>query len=239
MNSGLGVSGDGQLPAELRGFSWAAFLWGGIWALAYGVWIGVLAFVPFFGFIMNVVLGVKGAEWAYRKGAIPDLAKYKKAQQTWVIVWAVLTGVMMVGVVPALAIFGVKQYITQAKRAEAKNTLAALTKGMASCGARSDMPETSAWIPSDLSSVSGLKYQAGPSEWSSQPAFACAGFVFSGPQYFRYRWVQATTASGQFEAEADLNGDGIADNAMQQGLHCVAGTCEVEPLLGDTPGSPR
>ena len=62
-------------------------------------------------------------------------------------------------------------------------------------------------------------------------ALACAGFAFSTPQYFRYRWLQATTASGEFEAEADLDGDGISDGAMQLGLHCIAGSCVIEPLI--------
>jgi len=238
--SGFDGSEERALPRELQGFSWAAFLWGGVWAVAYRVWIGLLAFVPILGLGMHVVLGMKGAEWAYRKGSIPDLARYKSAQRTWVIVWAALSLLAIpggIGFASAVAIFGVKKYVTASKRAEARKGLAAMAAGMASCGAQGELPQTSEWVPTDLSSVSGKKYQAAPGDWSSQAAFACSGFVFDGPQYFRYRWHRATSASGQFEAEADLDGDGIVDNALQQGVHCSDGRCQIEALLGDSAGA--
>ena len=242
MNSGLDTNdAETRVPAELQGFSWAAFLWGGVWAIAYRVWVGLFAFVPFFGLIMHVVLGLRGAEWAYRKGTVTDVARFKSSQRNWVIAWAAVAVLMVpvgIGMASALAIFGVKKYVTNAKRAEATTALAQMTKGMAACGNRGDIPDTSAWIPADLSSVRGMKYMPGPREWPSQAAFACAGFAFTTPQYFRYRWVQVTSASGQFEAEADLNGDGVVDMALQQGVHCTAGNCEVEPLVGDLPAAP-
>jgi hypothetical protein len=226
------------VPPELEGFSWSAFLWGGIWALAHRVWIGALAFVPGLGFIMHVVLGFNGARWAWQAGAITDVARFKKAQRTWVVVWlavSLLAVPAIIGIGSAIAIFGVRKYLINAKQAEARNVLVQMAKGMASCGARGDLPETSDWVPSDIAMIKGKKYQSDPLDWSGKPAFACGGFAFSGPQYFRYRWLQATTASGQFEAEADLDGDGLPDNAMQLGLHCVAGACVIEPLLGPPP----
>jgi len=218
------------MPSELQGFAWAAFLWGGVWAIAYRVWIGLFAFVPIFGPIMNVVLGMRGAEWAYKKGAIPDVASYKRAQRNWVIAWAVLSLVAVpgVGVLSALAIFGVKKYVTNSKEAEARNSLSLMARGMASCGARGALPETSQWVPADLSSVSGMRYQSTASDWSSQAAFSCSEFNLSAPQSFRFRWRQETIASGEFEAEADLNADGVVDLALHQGVHCAAGSCEVE-----------
>jgi len=232
---------NGELPRELQGFSWAAFLWGGVWAAAYRVWIGLFAFVPVFGFIMNVMLGIRGAQWAYLNGAIPDVARFKRAQRTWVIVWAALSIVAIpgVGVVSALAIYGVKKYVTNAKQAEARNALGAMARGMATCGAHGDLPATSQWIPADLSTVAGKKYQSAASDWSTEAAFSCSGFALSDPQYFRYRWRQVTQQSGEFEAEADLNADGITDNVMQQGVHCTAGQCEVELLLSNEPSPSR
>ena len=138
------------LPEELRGFSWAAFLWGGIWVLVYRVWIGLFAFVPILGFIMRVVLAVRGVEWAYRKGSIPDVTRFESAQRNRVIagiVMAVVVVPLVVGVFSALAIFGVKKYVINAKRAEAKAMLAQMTRGMTACSAHGDLPGTSAWIP--------------------------------------------------------------------------------------------
>src|SRR4051812_45438885 len=142
LDSGIGNNEQQAVPTELQGFSWAAFLWGGVWAVAYRVWIGLFAFVPVLGLIMNVVLGMRGAEWAYRKGSIPDLARYKNAQRTWVIVWAALSVLAIpagIGLVSAVAIFGVKKYVTNAKRAEATSSLATMAKGMAGCGARGEL----------------------------------------------------------------------------------------------------
>ena len=234
---------DGKIvPPELAGFSWAAFLWGGIWALGHRVWIGLLAFVPVLGLIMNVVLGVKGRQWAWRAGAVPDVERFNKSQRTWVIVWLVVMACSIpvwIGVGSAVAIFGVRKYISNAKRAEAVNALSAMARGMAECASRGDLPDTSNWVPVDLSSVRGKKYQSAPAEWANEPAFACAKISMTDPQYFRYRWRQATSASGQFEAEADLDGNGVADSVLQLGLHCTNGSCVIEPLIGDLPTPAR
>jgi hypothetical protein len=223
------------MPRELEGFSWAAFLWGGVWALVHRVWIGLLAFVPGVGFIMNIVLGLRGREWAWRAGAVPDVERFNKSQRNWVIVWLALFAFSSFSIVPALAIYGIRQYVASAKHAEALNTLPVMAKGMTVCAAQGDLPETSNWVPASLSSVSGKKYLSTPSEWQSEAGFACFKFSFAGPQYYRYRWHQATNASGQFEAEADLDGDGIAESAMQLGVHCTNDSCVVEPLLSGAP----
>jgi hypothetical protein len=227
------------MPRELEGFSWAAFLWGGIWALAHRVWIGLLAFVPGLGFIMNIVLGIKGRQWAWRAGAVPSVDRFNKSQRNWVIVWAALFVLSSFGIFPALAIYGVRKYLMNAKRAEALNTLQVMAKGMTACAAQGDLPDTSNWVPASLSSVSGRKYMSSPSEWQAEPAFACFKFSFADAQYYRYRWRQATIASGEFEAEADLDGDGIAESTLQLGPHCTNGSCVIEPMLGDVPDPPR
>ncbi len=227
------------MPPELDGFSWAAFLWGGFWALGYRVWIGLLAFVPGLGLFMNIALGIKGREWAWRAGAVPNVDRFNKSQRNWVIVWIALFVLSSFGIFPALAIYGVRKYIMNAKRAEALNTLQVMAHGMTTCAARGDLPDTSNWVPASLSSVSGKKYASVASEWQREPAFACFKFSFADPQYYRYRWRQATNASGQFEAEADLDGDGIAESTLQLGLHCTDGSCVSEPMLGDVPDPPR
>lgn len=234
VDSGLGNGGRGKLPAELEGFSWAAFLWGGIWAVGHRVWIGLLAFVPLVGIIMNVVLGLRGAQWAWQSGAIEDVARYQKAQRTWVIVWIAMLGLLvpLTGVFSALAIVGVKKYIENAKAAEARGSLGLMAGNMKRCAEQGDLPESSDWVPAAPEAVKGMKYQSVPADWAA-PAFACSGFTLSAPQSYRYRWVQATTASGQFEAQADLNGDGVVDSAFALGLHCTpAEGCVIEQMLG-------
>ncbi len=55
------------IPKEVRGWNWGAFLLNWIWGMGNGVWISLLALIPFVGIIMAIVLGVKGSEWAWRK----------------------------------------------------------------------------------------------------------------------------------------------------------------------------
>jgi hypothetical protein len=74
------------------------------------------------------------------------------------------------------------------------------------------------------------KYQSVASDWSDA-AFACSGFSFSDPQYFRYRWLQTSAASGEIQAEADLDGDGIPDNVFRQIVSCNGTSCAAEPPI--------
>jgi hypothetical protein len=53
------------IPDGIKGWSWGAFLLSGIWAIGNKTWIGLLAFVPYFGILMAFVLGFKGREWAW------------------------------------------------------------------------------------------------------------------------------------------------------------------------------
>ena len=64
----LNTSGQGSgaaIPPEIEGWNWGAFLFSWIWSLGNSVWIGLLALIPYVGFIMHFVLGVKGNKWAW------------------------------------------------------------------------------------------------------------------------------------------------------------------------------
>ena len=67
--AGGNTSGLGKLyptPPEISGWSWGAFFLNWIWAIGNRTWIGLLALVPYVGFIMCIALGVKGREWAWQ-----------------------------------------------------------------------------------------------------------------------------------------------------------------------------
>src|SRR5437764_5850511 len=59
-------AGEGAVPDGVKGWYWGAFLFNWIWAVCNGVWIGLLVLLPFVGWIMAIVLGVKGREWAWK-----------------------------------------------------------------------------------------------------------------------------------------------------------------------------
>ena len=101
------TSGQGRLttiPEEVRGWNWGAFCLCWIWGIGNKVWIALLALLPFVGFIMNIVLGIKGNEWAWRNKRWNSVADFKTTQRTWAIVGLVL-------LIPCfIAMFGVTRH---------------------------------------------------------------------------------------------------------------------------------
>lgn len=155
----------------------------------------------------------------------------KKGLPTWVIVLivVVVAGPIVLGIFSALAIYGVRKYMVNAKRAEATNTLTHWSKGMVACGEKDGLPATSRQVPESLSAVSGRKYQSVAAEWSDA-AFVCGGLAMSDPQYFQYQWVQASPSEGSLVALADLNGDGSPDERVEIRISCSAGRCTASAL---------
>jgi hypothetical protein len=80
------TSGQGSsavIPKEIGGWNWGAFLLGWIWGVGNSVWIGLLTLIPYLGFIMNIILGVKGSEWAWRYKRWDGVEHFKRTQSTW------------------------------------------------------------------------------------------------------------------------------------------------------------
>lgn len=86
------------LPQGVAGWSWGAFLLGGIWAIGNRTWIGLLAFIPGAGFIVAVVLGVKGREWAWKNRSWDSVEHFRRVQRQWSC-WAVaiVFGLALIG----------------------------------------------------------------------------------------------------------------------------------------------
>ncbi|MCA9594134.1 MAG: prepilin-type N-terminal cleavage/methylation domain-containing protein [Myxococcales bacterium] len=124
--------------------------------------------------------------------------------------------VAIVGVLAALAIYGVRKYIANSKTAEARNALGQMSKDAATAYAREGM-DTSIMtagdstgvvnrlclngtaVPVAVASIKGQKYQSKPQEWTTdQPAtgpggshegFACLKFSMNDPQYYQYTYT--------------------------------------------------
>ncbi len=90
------------LPAELKKWNWAAFLWGPIWAIGHSVWIGLLGFVPYVGIIMLFVLGAKGNQWAWEKNTYSSIDEFKLKQKKWIKAWFIIFGVLIIGIIAAM-----------------------------------------------------------------------------------------------------------------------------------------
>jgi type IV pilus assembly protein PilA len=128
--------------------------------------------------------------------------------------------VAIIGILAALAIYGVKHYITNAKTAEARNSIGQMGKDAITAYSREGMAATvlalgnstavsnrlcsssSHTVPAALSSVAAKKYQSSPSEWSEGTSdtsqydgWNCVKFSMNDPQYYMYGYTGPATAS--------------------------------------------
>jgi hypothetical protein len=81
-----------DVPREVRGWNWGAFLLNWIWAIGNRCYVGLLTFVPFVGLVVPFVLGFKGNEWAWRNGQWQSVAAFQRTQRRWtqaaLLTWA-------------------------------------------------------------------------------------------------------------------------------------------------------
>lgn len=102
-NSG---GGSGISPPEgVRGWSWGAFILSWIWAIGNSTWIGLLALLPYIGFIVAIYLGIKGRELAWRNKRWDSLEHFNRVQRSW-SKWSLIliVGAMLLGIIAAIAI---------------------------------------------------------------------------------------------------------------------------------------
>jgi type IV pilus assembly protein PilA len=140
--------------------------------------------------------------------------------------------VAIIGVLAALAIYGVRKYIANAKTAEARMSLGRIAKDASAAYNRESMSgavltagtsaglsnslclSAAATVPATLDVIKGMKYQSGPSEWNN-PAdsplkgWTCLKFSLQDPQYYQYGYASADVTHFVATANGDLNGDGV------------------------------
>jgi len=140
--------------------------------------------------------------------------------------------VAIIGVLAALAIYGVRKYINNAKTAEAREALGRIGKDASAAYNRENMAATlmalkdsagvsnrlcgsASAVPSDPTKIAGQKYQSSPAEWNTGSAtdgWQCIKFSMQDPQYYQYNYTApdptATNAEFTATAKGDLNADG-------------------------------
>lgn len=154
--------------------------------------------------------------------------------------------VAIIGVLAALAIYGVRRYLQSAKTSEAKNTIGAISRagvgayekeftanelvgeGSASTGSTHNVCSGAASaVPANVTSVKGTKYQANSAssadynDGTTTAGWKCLKFQMSNPQYYQYFYnanmVGGIGALGVAPALA-----GIAANMPPQGFRASA-----------------
>jgi type IV pilus assembly protein PilA len=117
------------------------------------------------------------------------------------------------GVAAALAVYGVRRYISNAKQAEARNVLGQLAKDVVTDweGERPDgkpraKKKLVSYGPVPKTVPQGVKYQSSEADWKP---WAPLRFSMTAPQYYQYEIKAAKDGeSAELIARGDLNGDG-------------------------------
>jgi type IV pilus assembly protein PilA len=146
--------------------------------------------------------------------------------------------VAIVGILSVLAIYGVRNYLANAKSTEARNALGQVGKDASAAYERESMPgdnialgtsaqisrnlciSAPASIPATAGPIAGKKYQSAPLEWRTSQViagiptptgFSCLRFTMNDPQYYMYNYqVPGGRVGDTFVATAqgDLDGNG-------------------------------
>lgn len=81
------VDRNEQVPAEIKGWNWGAFLYSIFWGFGNQSYLPLLCVIPGFNVIWMFVVGFKGQEWAWKKGGYTntpeDIRLFQAIQATW------------------------------------------------------------------------------------------------------------------------------------------------------------
>lgn len=111
--SGLGK--DAIIPDEIRGWSWGGFCLNWFWGIFNNTWIGLLVFIPYFGFIVCFVLGFKGRELAWRNKRWESVEHFNSVQRKWSIASLLfyISAILFIILVIALMVYFDVSFVTR------------------------------------------------------------------------------------------------------------------------------
>lgn len=81
-----GQGKDAVVPAEVRGWSWGAFLLTWIWGIGNSTYRAFWMFCPFVNLVFWFVLGAKGRQWAWQHRRWESVEQFKQSQKRWGLV---------------------------------------------------------------------------------------------------------------------------------------------------------
>ncbi|MDX2053760.1 MAG: type II secretion system protein [Polyangiaceae bacterium] len=152
--------------------------------------------------------------------------------------------VAIIGVLAALAIYGVTRYLASAKTAEARNNVGRLAKdgaavyngetmagtvlaaGGTAAPSHRMCPAALKSVPDTKTKIAKMKYQSDPAEWEDGAdattklpyGWKCLKFAMDSPQYFMYNYTTPSATSFLATAQGDLDGDGNLSTFSMEGV---------------------
>ena len=84
----------GEVPEEIKGLNWGAFLLNWIWAIGNQTWIGLLCLIPCVNVVVQIVLLFKGNEWAWQSKEWDSVEHFLAVQKKWTY-WGI--GILIAG----------------------------------------------------------------------------------------------------------------------------------------------
>src|SRR5262249_12364426 len=140
------------------------------------------------------------------------------------------------GIVGALAVYGVRSYLLNAKMGEARETIASIAKSEVEAWRNTPRAQRKlvSFPPVPPEAPHGEKYGSAPADWN---AWAPLHFSLDHPQYFQYKVVAAKDGK-----HADVVGQGDLDGNGKTSLFKVAlsedpkdGSLQVSPIEEQDP----
>lgn len=100
-----------ELPPELQGWNWGAFILTWIWGIFNGTFISLLCLIPGIHLIVMFILGLKGNEWAWKNRNWQSTEHFVSVQRRWAagaFVVCIAAGFLLVAIPLGIWLWGVK-----------------------------------------------------------------------------------------------------------------------------------
>jgi len=95
-NNSSGQGKEADVPIEIEGWNWGAFLLSWIWGIGNNTYRAFWVFFPLVNFFMAIALGLKGNEWAWRHRKWESVEHFKQVQRKWAKAGLIFVGVMFI-----------------------------------------------------------------------------------------------------------------------------------------------
>lgn len=113
----------GSVPPEIQGgWNWGGCLLGWIWGIGHSVWIALLGLIVPWP-IMEIILGIKGNEWAWQNRRFESVEHFREVQRKWTI-WGIIIFIvvsfLIAGIMAAAVMSGAREKARDAAKEQQK-----------------------------------------------------------------------------------------------------------------------